>query len=177
MSQAFKHVEWCLRKGEKEIAECEKQGKRPKHRGLLKVKANKENAQEHLKKANENLDFAVSLNPKQYGYKIVESLFYSMYHCFLAITAKFGYESGNQTCTIALVEYLKEEGKIEIDQKFIGIMKTKEEQSNDDDISMIDMREDYTYSSKISVEKERTQKLIDLCKGLIHQAKEIVYSK
>src|SRR3989344_82705 len=155
MSQAFKHVEWCLRKGEKEIAECKKQGKRPKHRGLLKVKADKENAQEHLKKANENLDFAVSLDSNQYGHKVVESLFYSMYHCFLAIVVRFGYESGNQTCTVALVEYLKEEEKIEIDQKFIEMMKAKEEQSNEENASMIDMREYYTYSSKISVEKER----------------------
>src|SRR3989344_1500487 len=177
MSQASKHVEWCLRKGEKEIAECKKQGKRPKHRGLLEVKTNKEDAQEHLKKANENLSFAVSLDSKEHGYKIVESVFYSMYHCFLAIASRFGYESKNQTCTIALVEYLKEEGKIDIGEKFIEMMKSKEEQSNGENMSMIDMREDYTYSSKISVDKERIQKLIDLCKELIHQTNEIVHSK
>ncbi len=36
MSQASKHVEWCLRKAEREVEECKKLGKRPKHRGLIK---------------------------------------------------------------------------------------------------------------------------------------------
>ena len=36
MSQASKHVEWCLKKAEKEIEECKKLGKRQKNRGLLR---------------------------------------------------------------------------------------------------------------------------------------------
>lgn len=37
MSQASKHVGWCLKKANKEIEECKKFGKKLKHRGLLKV--------------------------------------------------------------------------------------------------------------------------------------------
>ena len=177
MSQASKQVNWCLKKAEKEIEECKRLGKRPKHRGLLKTSSNKEESKSHLKKAEENLEFAVFLKPEEYGYKVIESLFYSMYHCFLAIASKFGYESGNQTCTIFLIEYLKEEGKINIEDKFIDIMKYKDEQKNPDNFSIIDMREDYTYSAKISVEKEKIDKLEDLTKELIHQTKEIIYSK
>ena len=40
MSQASKHVEWCLNKAKKEIEECKKLGKRQKHRGLLKTNPN-----------------------------------------------------------------------------------------------------------------------------------------
>ena len=39
------------------------------------------------------------------------------------------------------------------------------------------MREDYTYSAKISVENEKIDKLKDLAKELIYQTKEIIYSK
>ena len=177
MSRASKHVDWCLRKAEKEIEECKKLGKRPKHRGLLKINQNREEADNHLKKSEENLNFAASLDSDKYGYKIVESVFYCMYHCFLAIAAKFGYETGNQTCTIALVEYLKEENKIDLDQKFIEFMKYKDEQTDQKHPSIIEMREDYTYSAKISVEKERLVKLIELCKEILHVTKEIIYDK
>ena len=177
MSQASKQVDWCLKKAEKEIEECKRLGKRPKHRGLLKTSSNKEETKSHIKKAEENLEFSVFLKPEEYGYKIIESLFYSMYHCFLAIASKFGYESGNQTCTISLIEYLKEEDKINIDDKFIDIMKYKDEQENQDNFSIIEMREDYTYSAKISVENEKIDKLKDLAKELIYQTKEIIYSK
>ena len=126
MSQASKQVEWCLKKAEKEIEECKGLNKRAKHRGLLKVAASTEKAKEHLKKAEENIEFAISLDRNKYGYKVIESLFYCIYQCFLSISAKFGYESGNQTCTISLIEYLKEEKKIELDEKFIEMMKCQE---------------------------------------------------
>jgi uncharacterized protein (UPF0332 family) len=175
MSQASKQVDWCLRKAEKEIEECKKLGKRQKHRGLLKISPNREEAGEHLKKSEENLSFATSLDSEKHGYKIIESIFYCMYHSFLAIAAKFGYESGNQTCTIALVEYLKEVNKIDLDQKLIEMMKYKDKQKDQEHLSIIEMREDYTYSAKISVEKERLEKLIEICKELVHITKDIVY--
>src|SRR3989344_7983652 len=100
-----------------------------------------------------------------------------MYQCFLSIASKFGYESGNQTCTINLIEYLKEQNKIDLDSKFIEMMKYKDEQNEQEYLSIIDMREDYTYSSKISVEKEKTDELIKTCQEIMEKTKEIVYSK
>lgn len=175
MSQAFKQVEWCINKAKKELEECKRLQKRAKHRGLVEVKSDKEKAQNHLKKAEENLLFATSLEADKYGYKIVEALFYCAYQCFLAIAAKFGYESGNQTCTIALIEYLKEEGKIELDEKFIEMMKYQDEQKNKKYGSIIEMREDYTYSSKISVEKNKIEDLVLICQELLEKTKQIVY--
>jgi len=171
MSQASKHVTWCLNKAKKELDECKKLNKRPKHRGLLEVKPNIEEAENHLKKAEENLRFATSLDVKEYGYKIVEASFY----CIIAI--KFGYESGNQTCTIALIEYLNEQNKINLDEKFLEIMKYKDEQKDGKYTSLIDMREDYTYSAKISVEREQIDELILVCRELIEKTKQIIFTK
>ena len=55
MSQASKHVDWCLNKATKEVEECQKLGKRPKHRGLLKSDPDNEEARKHLAKAEHNL--------------------------------------------------------------------------------------------------------------------------
>ena len=111
------------------------------------------------------------------GYITVNSLFYCMYHCFLAIASKFGYESRNQTCTIALMEYLKEENKINIDNKFIEMFKYPEEQSDKEGYSLIEMREDYTYSSKTSVEEDIINDLVKDCKELIEDTKSIIHYK
>ena len=98
-----------------------------------------------------------------------------MYQCFLSIATKFGYESGNQTCTVALIEYLKEEGKIDLDQKFIDIMKYKDDQQDKTNPSIIDLREEYTYSAKISVDREMIILLTALCQELLQKTKDIAY--
>lgn len=175
MSHASKQVEWCLKKADKEIEECKKFNKSLKHRGLLKVGESKEKAIEHLTKAEENLHFSTSLDKSKYGYKVIESLFYCMYQCFLSISARFGYESGNQTCTIALIEYLKEQNKIELDDKFIEIIRYKDEQKNERYISLIDMREDYTYSAKTSIDEEKIKDLTEICQQMLEKTKEIIY--
>ena len=126
MSQASKRIAWCLNKTKKELDKCKELNKRPKHRGLLEVKPSTEEVKNHLKKAEENLRFANSLDTKEYGHKIVEASFYCICQCFLSIATKFGYESGNQTCTIALIDYLKEQNKIDLDEKFLEMMKYKD---------------------------------------------------
>jgi uncharacterized protein (UPF0332 family) len=177
MSQASKQVDWCLKKAKKEIEEAEKMGQRnPKHRGLIKKEPDKKEAARFIDKAVENLNFALSLDSSLHGDIAISSLFYSMYHCFLAIASRFGYESRNQTCTITLIEFLKEEGKIDIDSKFIEMFKYKDDQEDKEIYSIIEMREDYTYGSKISVEKQIINDLIDDCKKLIEDTKNIVHS-
>ena len=51
MSQASKHVKWCLNKAKKEIEECKRQGKGLKHRGLLKIDPDIDEARKSLFKA------------------------------------------------------------------------------------------------------------------------------
>ena len=143
MSQAFKHVEWCLNKAKKEIEECKKLGKRPKHRGLLKSNPSLEEAKKHLAKAEHNLEGITTFREVGFSDWSMSAGFYCIYHCFLAIAAKFGYDSSNQTCTIALMRFLKETNKIQLDEKFIELLEY-EEMEDIKENSVIDMREDWS---------------------------------
>ena len=176
MSQASKHVKWCLNKAKKEIEECEKQGKRKKHWGLLETEPDTEIAKKHVEKATHNLNLIGILEDQGFSDWSVNAAFYAIYHCFLAIASKFGYESRNQTCTISLIEYLREEGKIDIDNKYIDMLKyaeVEEEKAN----SIIEMREEFTYGIKVSPkDKKKIKELVEECKNLIDIAKEIVYA-
>ena len=174
MSQHTKQIEWCLKKAKKEIDECKKQGKRLKHRGLLKINSNIEGAKKHLAKAEHNFNGVTKF--KQIGFSdwSMSAGFYCIYHCFLAIAVKFGYESGNQTCTISLIRHLKEQKKIDFDEKFIELLEYEEFENVEE--SFIDLREDYTYGVKISVEDEaKINELKKICKELIDITKQIIY--
>lgn len=176
MSQASRRVEWCLNKANKEIEECKKLGKRAKHRGLLKIKPDINEAKQHIKKAEHNFKAVSCFREIGFSDWSISAGFYCMYQCFLAIAVKFGYKSKNQTCTTALVEYLKEEGKIDINNKFIDMLK-HEEMEKVQESKIIDMREDYAYSVKISVEDEtKINDLIKDCKEIIDVTKNIVFS-
>ncbi len=175
MSQASKSVEWCLKKAIKEVEECKKLGKRVKHRGLLKISPNIDEARKHLAKAEHNLQGITRFKDIGFSDWSISAGFYGVYHCFLAIAAKFGYESGNQTCTISLMEYLKEEKKIKLDQKFIDLLKYEEMEERAEN-KIIGLREYYTYGIQISVEDEtKLNELQKVCKELIDIAKEIIF--
>lgn len=176
MSQSSKHIEWCLNKANKELEECTKLGKRPKHRGLLKNNPDIADAHKHLEKAEHN--FLGITKFKEIGFSdwSMSASFYCVYHCFLAIATKFGYESANQTCTISLIRYLKEENKINLDEKFMGLLEYAHLE-NSGEKSIIDLREDYTYGIQISVKDEaKLNDLKKICKELIDITKEIIYS-
>ena len=175
MSQASKQVEWCINKANKEIEECEKLGKRPKHRGLLKRNPNIEEAKEHLAKAEHNLSGITKFKEIGFSDWSMSAGFYCIYHCFLAIAAKFGYESANQTCTISLMKYLKENKLIQLEEKFIELLEY-EEMEEIKEHSVINLREDYTYGVQISVNDDaKLNELKKICKELIDSTKEIIY--
>lgn len=108
MPQAENKVKWCLNKAKRELEE----GK--SHRGLVKVRQDKEEAKKHIKKAEHNYNGIFKLKDAGLSDWSASAVFYTIYHCFLAIAAYFGYESRNQECTVALIEHLKETGKIDI---------------------------------------------------------------
>jgi len=174
MPQSYKHVEWCLNKAKREIEECEKLGKRAKHRGLVKIKPDIDEARKHIAKAEHN--FKAITRFKEIGFSdwSISAGFYCVYQCFLAIAIKFGYESRNQTCTIALIECLKEQSKIDIDTKFIEML--KQEDMVEMENKIIDMREDYTYGVKISIEDEtKINRLVEICREMIDLTKNIIF--
>lgn len=173
MSQASKHVDWCLHKAQKEIEECKKEGKRLKHRGLVKSNPDINKAKKHLAKAEHNLLGITRFKEIGFSDWSMSAGFYCIYHCFLAIAAKFGYESGNQTCIISLMKYLNEEKKISLDDKYIQLL----EYEDTKEASVIDLREDYTYGVQISIKDEaKINELKKTCKELIDITKQVIYS-
>ena len=173
-SQASKQVEWCLRKAEKELKESIEQKKKARHRGLLKIEPNKIIALQHIDKSKHFLKGFQFLRNNDFSDLAVGAGFYSLYHCFLAIATKFGYESKNQTCTISLIKSLQEEGKISIKDEIIEFMMYEEDQKNYEN-SVIELRESYTYGVDLTVKDEELNKIEKLCIEFIDTVKDIVY--
>ena len=167
MSHAKNKVEWCLNKAKKELQEVKK------HRGLVKIDVNLEKARDHLTKAEHNLKVTLYLQRGGYTDWCSSSLFYVIYHCFLAILAKFGYETRNQECTFALIASLIEDKKITISQEdlekvsTLSIMETQESPE-----TAVSIREDYQYSTKLSLENKEYQELLNLAKRILDKTKE-----
>ncbi len=172
MSQASNHVRWCLNRAKEQVEQSVKEGKGPKHRGLIEVKPNIEEAKIHLQKAEYNLKVMQVMRDNNFSDWSINVGFYSIYHCFLAILSKYGFESHNQTCTVAVVEALKEEGKVKIDDKFIKLLKYRTERA--EDLSIIELREENTYGLKVSV--NNLNEIVEICKAVINSTKEETYS-
>ena len=167
MSQASNKVKWCLNKAKKELEESEM------HRGLVEKEQDYKTAALHVAKARHNLNAALFFEKNNYSDWSASAFFYCIYHCFLAILRKFGYESRNQECTIAVIEMLKEQGKIAIDDKFISTLKIR--QAKEDEHSVIKIREDFQYGTDIEFHrKEEFEKLTQLCKEATNK---IIFSK
>ncbi len=162
-------VKWCFDKAEKEL----KYGR--KHRGLIRVKPDIEEAKKYIMKSEHNISAIDYFNKGGFSDWSMSVVFYSIYHCFLAILSKFGYESRNQECTIALIKNLKEERKIDFDDRFIESLESYREYERHES-NIIEKREYYTYGTSVSVEdKEEIKKSIKLCKDCLNQTKKIVF--
>ena len=169
MSHAKNKVEWCVKKAEKEM----KNG--GKHRGLLKVKPNLAIARGHIEKAERNIKATLYLQKGGYTDWCSSTLFYSIYHCFLAILAKFGYESRNQECTFALIKSFIESSEIDIekeDMETIAGMDVEEKQHSHK--SIVNIREEYQYTTKLSLEDETLEELLALAKKILDKTKVII---
>ncbi len=103
MSQIENHLAWCLKD--------EKRMKKGRPDGAL--------AQKHLQKSEYNYTVMQTLErAKLYDWALNVG-FYAIYHCFLALLAKYGYVSRNQSCTITLLLTLIDEKKLNIDKDII----------------------------------------------------------
>ncbi|HIH47335.1 TPA: HEPN domain-containing protein [Candidatus Woesearchaeota archaeon] len=166
MSHAKNKVNWCLNKAKKELRE----GKQ--HRGLVKVEVDLEKAREHLTKAEHNLKVTLYLQKGGFTDWCSSSLFYVIYHCFLAILVKYGYETRNQECTFALIASLIEDKKITLiqeDLEKVSMLNLKETQESPD--TVVSIREDYQYSTKVSLENKEYQELLQLAKRILDKTK------
>ncbi|MDO8740596.1 MAG: HEPN domain-containing protein [Candidatus Woesearchaeota archaeon] len=168
MSEATNKVKWCLDKAKKELQDSNL------HRGLVETEKDDELARRHITKAEHNLKAALYLEKGGFSDWSVSAFFYCIYHCFLAILIKFGYASRNQECTLAVIEMLKEEGKIDIDQKFIDALKIEKIEERQES-NIIALRENFQYTADLDFkEKEKFNKLVEMCKEAINKTREIV---
>ncbi len=169
MSHAKNKLEWCMKKAEREL---EKGGK---HRGLVKIKPDIERARKHIEKAERNIKATLYLQRGGFTDWCSSTLFYSIYHCMLAILSKFGFESRNQECTFAAVYSLIEDGKINIDkadmEKISGLDLEEKQISHKTAVSI---REEYQYTTALSLEDKTFNELLELAKKILDKTKEII---
>ncbi|MBI2145913.1 HEPN domain-containing protein [Candidatus Woesearchaeota archaeon] len=169
MTHSNNKVEWCLKKAEKELAESDL------HRGLIKVRPSETLAQDHVKKAEHNLNAALFFKENNYSDWSGSAFFYCIYHCFLAILIKFGYESRNQECTLALMEMLTEQGLITIDLKYINLLNITK--AKEIDQSLIIVREEFQYGTETAYKKmEEFEYFVKICREVIDITTEIIVS-
>ncbi len=167
MSQASKKVEWCLNKVDKDMKES------GKHRGLVMVKADLSKAKDFVSKAEHYLKATEYLKRGGFSDISASTVFYSMYHCLLAIAEKFGYESRNQDCTFALIYSLIEDGRINFEVGLLNKIASLDVKQGDEKTS-IEIREHYQYGTELSIKDDIYKELLDLAKEVIINTKEIL---
>lgn len=168
MSHAKNKVKWCLNKAEKELKEGDV------HRGLVKIRSDKKQALEHIKKAEHDFKAAVNFEKTGFSDWSASAFFYSIYQCFLAIAAKFGYESGNQECTFALIYSLAEDKKIDISKELLDKVSSLNVQTSKNETTSLGIRERYQYGTELSLDDKSYSELLGLAQKILSETKEII---
>ncbi len=163
MSQMKNKVEWCLNKAKKEGT---------MHRGLVKTNPDMKKAIEHITKAEHYLSATDYLKQGDYSDISASTIFYTMYHCLLAIMVKHGYESRNQECTFALIYSLIEDNKINMKKEMvdkIGSLNVEEKEK-----TITGIREQYQYGVNLRLKDQTYKEMFKLAQELILKTKEII---
>jgi uncharacterized protein (UPF0332 family) len=146
MPQIDAHLKWCL-----------KDAKR-----LVKTKPDLDLAQKHVKKSEYNYGVVQTLERlKNYDWAFNVG-FYSIYHCFLAILAKYGYESRNQACTITVLHTLIKDKKLDLDKDLITQFDTLDVEKNITNPTIRERRELFTYGVETSIDLQQLKKIKEL---------------
>ena len=146
MPQIEEHLKWCL-----------KDAKR-----LVKTKSDLDLAQKHVKKSEYNYGVVQTLERlKMYDWAFNVG-FYSIYHCFLAILSKYGYESRNQACTITALHTLINDKKLDLDKDLVTQFDTLDVEKNITNPTVRERRELSTYGVETSIDLEQLKKMKEL---------------
>lgn len=103
MPQIDNHMKWCL--GDT--------------RRLVRVKPDLVLARKHLDKSEYNYGVLQKLERLGVHDWALNVGFYAIYHCFLAILAKHGYSSRNQSCTLTVMLLLIDQGAVDFDKDIV----------------------------------------------------------
>ena len=143
-------LDWCLAKASR----------------MKKIKPNDNLSKEHINKAKHNLraaDYNIKGGFSDWG---VSQSYYAMYHSLLAVLFKHGYESKNHECTINAVEYLIEQGKINLDLKDVAFIRTTEQMTSKDAKSL---REEFQYGTETKVNEKLLGELVENAKRVVEK--------
>ena len=170
MSRASNHIKWCLDKAKRELEKGEI------HKGLVKINPGEELALDYIAKAEHNLK-AFLHNKKGGFYDWTISIgFYIMYHCCQAIITKFGFESRNQECTLAVIENLIEDNKLDEGfGRYLEAIKSADKGKKEEE-QIQKMREKYQYTTIIEIDVQKVDELLGICQDMIKDAKGIIKS-
>ena len=164
------HMKSCFANAKKDM----ENGK--KHKGLLVVEPNHEQALEYISKAKANLQWCNIYKEKGADYKLPEEWFYTLYYCALAILSEFGIESRSQKCTALFLRYAKDNGMIAWDDDFIDRITVHSEIEKKTDV---DKREEARYGPKVKDSEiiDKYDVMIGRCKACIAQTEELIFGE
>jgi len=146
MSQIDEHLKWCL--------------KDPKR--LIKTKPDLDLAQKHVKKSEYNYGIVQTLERLKIYDWAFNVGFYAIYHCFLAILAKHGYESRNQVCTTIVLFTLINEKKLDLDKDLVTQFDSLDVEKNIANPTIRERREISTYGVETSIDLQQLKKIKEL---------------
>ncbi len=146
MSQVDNHLRWCLND----------------ERRLIKTKPDIDLAQKHLKKSEYNYGVVQTLEKLKIYDWALNIGFYSIYHCFLAILSKYGYESKNQLCTITALLNLIEQKKLNLDKDLVLQFDTLEVEKDVTSPTIRMEREISTYGVETSIDLQQLKHIKEM---------------
>ncbi len=146
MLQIDEHLKWCLKDS----------------RRLSKTKPDLDLAQKHLKKSEYNYGVVQTLEKLKIYDWALNIGFYSIYHCFLALLVKYGYESRNQACTITVLLSLINEKKLDLDKDLVTQFDTLDVEKNIINPTVRESRESSTYGVETSVDLQQLRRIKEL---------------
>ena len=118
---------------------------------INKVNEDKTNIEGHISKAKHYLK-AMDYNIKGgFSDVAVSNAFYAMYHSLLALLLRLGYEARNQECAINAIQYFIEIKKINLDIRYIDIIRRTSENKPKDAKTL---REEFQYGIETSVNRD-----------------------
>ena len=146
MPQIDNHLKWCL--------------KDP--RRLVKEKSDLDLAQKHLEKSKYNYGVLQTLERLKIYDWALNVGFYAIYHCFLGILSKYGYNSKNQSCTITVLLKLIEDKKLDLDKDIVLQFDTLDVEESLTNPTIRQEREISTYGVETSIDLEQSKKIKEL---------------
>jgi len=146
MPQIDEHLKWCLKDS----------------RRLIKTKPDLDLAKKHLQKSEYNYGVVQVLERLKIYDWALNVGFYAIYHCFLAILAKYGYQSRNQACTITVLLTLIKENKLDLDKDLVTQFDTLDVEKDLANPTVRKSRELSTYGIETSIDLQQLKKIKDL---------------